>query len=153
VYIKHHKLTSGRCNHSDFKVDIEKELLKRAQEVAADVEEDAGITTRASVTSVSSGKPRAWRGEMPPKCRGHALSQDPNRNRECVICGSRTKTSCGCGQAVCGAVAGVNCWALHLDAVATGSTLEPPSKGSLAGTPSKSAPLMLYNVFCKCSTL
>jgi hypothetical protein len=101
IYIKHHKLSSDRYNHSDFKIDLEKELLKRAQEDAADVEEDAGITTRASVASVSSGNPRARRSEMPPTFRGHALSRDPNRNRACAICGSRTKTICGCGQAVC----------------------------------------------------
>jgi hypothetical protein len=55
LYIKHHKLTSDRHNHSDFKGDLDKELLKRSQEDAADMEEDAGITTGASVAIVYSG--------------------------------------------------------------------------------------------------
>jgi hypothetical protein len=57
LYIKHHKLTSDRSGHnqSDFKGDLEEELLKRSQEDAVDVEEDAGITTRASMAIVYSG--------------------------------------------------------------------------------------------------
>jgi hypothetical protein len=34
VYVNHHKLTSERYNHADFKVDLERALLHRAQQLS-----------------------------------------------------------------------------------------------------------------------
>jgi hypothetical protein len=129
LYARHHKLTSEQYCHADFKADLEKELLKRAQEDAVAVEEEAGVSTRRSeerVRGVASGDPQAIRSRMPDRFKGHALVRDTNVNRICMMCGSRTKTVCGCGRAICGAVAGVNCWAWHLDAVASGAVDEQP---------------------------
>jgi hypothetical protein len=129
LYARHHKLTSDQYSHAEFEIDLEKELLKRAHENAVDVEEEARVSTRRSRESdsgVATGDPKAIRSSMPDSCRfkGHALVRDSNINRLCMMCGSRTKTVCGCGQAICGAVAGVNCRALHLDAVVSGAVDE-----------------------------
>jgi hypothetical protein len=94
-----------------------------------DVEEEARVSTRSSSESdsgVATGEPKAIRSSMPNRFKGHALVRDSNINRLCMMCGSRTKTVCGCGRAICGAVAGVNCWTWHLDAVVSGAVDEQP---------------------------
>jgi hypothetical protein len=67
---------------------------------------------------VASEGPKVIRSGMPDRFKEHELVRDANINRICMMCSSGTKTVCGCGWASCGAVAGVNCWAWHLDTLA-----------------------------------
>jgi hypothetical protein len=97
----------------------------RAHQNAVDVEEEARVSTRRSRESdsgVATADPKAIRSSMPGRFKGHALVRDSNINRLCMMCGSRTKTVCGCGRAICGAVF----WSWHLDAVVSGAVDEQP---------------------------
>jgi hypothetical protein len=126
MYVHLNKLTSEQYNHSDFKAELEEQLLQHADEAASDSEVEVGVQTRRSTESVSTGAAEAHRDSMPARFQGHALTRDATKNRKCMICGKTTKTICGCGRAICSSAGGVTCWAWHLDAVITGATAEQP---------------------------
>jgi hypothetical protein len=125
LYMHLNKLSSDRYSHADFKVDLETELLKRAH-TRKEEDEDKGPQTRRSGQQVATGGHVQQRHTMPASFSGHVLRRDDTKNRKCMVCGTKTKTQCSCGRAICGTAGGVTCWAWHLDSVATGSVEAQP---------------------------
>jgi hypothetical protein len=131
MYVKHHKLSSDEYNHSDFKVDLDSALMQCAQqgdEWPSASREAEGMVTRQSVAMVATGgTARNWES-VHPMFAGHALRRQETNTLKCIICGTKTKSLCECGRAVCGTAGGVGCWSWHLGAVATGTASEQPMR-------------------------
>jgi hypothetical protein len=126
AFVKHHKLTSERYNHADFKVDLERALLRRAQQLSGDSGEEAVVRTWLSHDRVATGDATMKRKRMPTVFQAHMLQRDETKNCKCMIRGTKTKVICGCGRAICSSTGGVTCWAWYLEAVASGAADEGP---------------------------
>jgi hypothetical protein len=87
MYVHLNKLTSEQYNHSDFKAELEEQLLQHADEAGSDSEVEAGVQTRRSTESGSTGAAKAHGDSMPARFQGHALTRDATKNRKCMICG------------------------------------------------------------------
>jgi hypothetical protein len=123
VYVEHHKLTSERYSHSDFKVDLKRALLHRAQQLSQDSGEEAVVRTRLPHDRIGY---HATLKRMPTVFQRNMLQRDETKNRKCMICGTKTKVICGCGRAICSSTGDVTCWAWHFEAVASGAFDEGP---------------------------
>jgi hypothetical protein len=126
MYARHHKLKSEMYNHADFKLDLERALLQRAQQATQGSEVETGVETRRSREVVATGTPSVQRKRMPSVYRGHSLTRQDTGSLKCIQCGTKTKSLCECGRPICSSVGGVTCWAWHLEAVATGAVDEQP---------------------------
>jgi hypothetical protein len=127
LYAKHHKLTSDRYCHEDFKQDLRAELLLRAHsDMQEEAQEAGGVSTRHQSNEAPCASSEAKRESMPMMFSGHQLQRDANKDRKCMVCGTKTKTLCGFGRAICGSAGGVTFWAWHLETVATSDTKDVP---------------------------
>jgi hypothetical protein len=127
---KHHTLTSDKYCHKDFRQDLRTELLLRVHNhMEENVEESGGLSTRRQANMVQGVSSKDKRQTMPPMFGGHQLRRDDKKNRKCMVCGTKTKTVCSCGRAICSSAGGVTCWARYLEAVATGAISEAVQRG------------------------
>jgi hypothetical protein len=106
LYVKHHELTIEKYNHADFKVDLERTLLHRAQQLSGDIEAESVVRTRLSNEGVPTGDATLKRKRMPAVFQRHMLQQDESRNRRCMMCGTKTKVIYRCGRAICSSTGG-----------------------------------------------
>jgi hypothetical protein len=127
MYVQHHKLSSEAYSHPDFKLQIERALLERAQQRGLGSEEEGGARTRSSGGSVSRGaqEEEARLGMRTlPTFKGNVLKRDDTMQRKCMICGKKTRSISECGGAVCGSTGGRTCWAWHPEAVVAGTAAD-----------------------------
>jgi hypothetical protein len=124
MYMHHHKLSSETYNHSDFKLDLERELFQLAQEDCAVSEEEAEVQTSHITRSVASGGTGTGTQTMPARFQGHALTRHQDKHRKCMVCGNRAKWFCAGGRAISGTPGDRMCYAWHLDAVMNGNLEE-----------------------------
>jgi hypothetical protein len=68
------------------------------------------VVTRRSRDSLATGAAVVQRKCMPSKYQGHVLTRQDNTSRKCIGCGTKTKSLCECGRAICSSVGGVTCW-------------------------------------------